>query len=165
VNLQEYIQSGTVEAYVFGVMTPAEKDAFERLLQVSPELQQALTIVELQVEQFAASQAIPPPPETRQQFHDFLHGLPILKKGIGAPPPNDGNGKGNGNAGINYIPAFDITSSHIKVHKNWRIAFLVLFIVSKIFLAFLIYYIIKFYDARSQVKQLQQHEQVQKAGK
>jgi hypothetical protein len=163
VNLQEYIQSGTVEAYVFGVLTPAEKEAFERLLQVSPELQQALITVELQVEQFAAGQAIPPPPETRQQFQDFLQGLPVLRRGIGAPPPREGNG--NGHSKTNYIPAFEVSSSHIKVHKHWRIAFLVLFIISKIFLAFLIYYIIKFYDARSQVKQLQQQEQVQKAGK
>ncbi len=162
-NLQEYIQSGTVEAYVFGVMTPAEKEAFERLLKVSPELQQALITVELRVEQFAANQAIPPPPEARQQFQDFLHGLPILKRGDGIPPPVDRNGNGHGTAG--YIPAFEVTSSHIKVHKYWRVAFLVLFILSKIFLAFLIYYIIKFYDARNQVKQLQQHEQVQKAGK
>lgn len=160
-NLQEYIQSGTVEAYVFGVMTPSEKEAFERLLQVSPELQQALITAELQIEQFAASQAIPPPPETRQQFQDFIHGLPILKRGDSIPPPIERNGNGK----TNYIPAFEVSSSHIKVHKHWRIAFLVLFILSKIFLAFLIYYIIKFYDARNQVKELQQHEQVQKAGK
>lgn len=162
-NLRQYIDSGTVEAYVFGVLTPAEKEAFERLLLISPELQQALITVELQVEQFAASQAIPPPPETRQQFQDFLQGLPILKRGDSTPPPIERNGNVNGKT--NYIPAFEVSSSHIKVHKHWRIAFLVLFILSKIFLAFLIYYIIKFYDARSQVKQLQQHEQVQKAGK
>lgn len=148
---------------MFGVMTPAEKEAFERLLQVSPELQQALLAVELQVEQFAASQAVPPPPETRQQFHDFLQGLPVLRRDIGGPPPLEG--KGNGYSKTNYIAAFEVSSDHIKVHKYWRIAFLVLFILSKIFLAFLIYYIIKFYDARNQVKQLQQHEQVQKAGK
>lgn len=162
-NLQEYIDSGSVEAYVFGVLAPAEKEAFERLLLVSPDLQQALARVEQQVEQFAASQSIPPPPETRQQFQDFLHGLPILKRGDSIPPPIERNVNAHGNT--NYIPAYEITTSHIKVHKYWRIAFLVLFILSKIFLAFLIYYIIKFYDARNQVKQLQQHEQVQKAGK
>lgn len=160
-NLQEYIKSGTVEAYVFGLMTPPEKEAFESLLLVSPELQQALTIVELQVEKFAASQAVPPPPETRQQFYDFLNGLPILKRSIHEPPP----GEGNGNANPNYIAAHEVSSSHIKVHKHWRIAFLVLFILSKIFLVLLIYYIIKFYDARNQVKQMQHQEEVQKAGK
>lgn len=62
-NLQSYIHSGIIEAYVFGLMTPAEKNGFEQLLSAHPELQQALGTTQLQVEKLAAIHAVSPSPE------------------------------------------------------------------------------------------------------
>lgn len=64
-----------MEAYVFGLLTPSEKQAFEQVLATAPELQQALAVVEQRVEQYAINQAVPPPPDIRQQFDDFMKGL------------------------------------------------------------------------------------------
>lgn len=150
-----------VEAYVFGLLTPEEKIEFEYHLSVSPLLQQAVAAVEQQVEQYALSQAVPPPPEIRDQFTSFIEKMPVPRKDTREELPPGGGGPNN----PNYIPAYEVSSSHIRVHKYWRIAFLVLFILSKIFLAFLIYYIIRFYNAREEVKQMQQQQKVEQQAK
>lgn len=152
-NLQSYIQSGIVEGYVFGLLTPEEKIEFEYHLSVNPLLKQAVADVELQVEQFALGQAVPPPPHIRDQFTGFLQKLPVPDKKIKEPPPGGGNGDSP------YIPAYEVTSNQIKVHKYWRIAFLILFIITKLLLIGLVYFIIKFYNAREEVQQMQQQQQ------
>jgi hypothetical protein len=159
VNIQSYIQSGIVEAYVLGLVTPVEKQEFEQLLPLHPDLREALNAFEGQVEKLAEDHAIPPPDETRQRFEDFLKGLPVKRRSYqeDAPPTN-----GNGHQKVNYITAHEVSSSHIKVHKYWRPAVLALFVVSKIILALLIYYMIKYYDASSQLQQLQHQVEIQK---
>jgi hypothetical protein len=163
VNIPLYIESGIVEAYVLGLVTPEEKQEFESALPLYPVLQQALNNFETRVEKLAQQNAVPPPADTRRHFVDFLDGLPVLRKGARELPPHS-NDDGNGTKKNTYITAKEVSSDHIKVHKYWRIAFLVVFILSKIFLGFLIYYALRFHETQMELKQLQQqlHQQQQK---
>lgn len=57
-NIKSYIQSGIVEAYVFGLATPVERLEFEELLSQYPDLHEALTAFEGQVEKLAEDHAM-----------------------------------------------------------------------------------------------------------
>ncbi|MDF2192337.1 hypothetical protein [Paraflavitalea sp. CAU 1676] len=158
-NIDTYIRSGIVEAYVLGVASADERAEFEKLLLQHPPLQQALAEFEIQVETFATNQSVPPPSKTRREYNDFINRMPI--------PRTNGNGGSShtSNGSSNFIPAYEVSSTHIRVHKNWRIVVLILFIVAKIALAFLIYFAIKFYEARSEVKQMQHKEEQIQSGR
>lgn len=60
-NIQEYISSGIVESYVLGLAEPAERAEFERLCLEFPELAEARTSFELELEEQAFADAVPPP--------------------------------------------------------------------------------------------------------
>jgi len=157
-NIDTYIRSGIVEAYVLGVASADEKVEFETLLPHHPELQLAMTEFEIQVEAFATDRSVPPPSRARREYDAFINRMPIPRT------DSNGNRAGTATGRSNYIPAYEVSSTHITVHKNWRIVVLILFIIAKIALAFLIYFAIKYYEARSEVKQLQQIEQQMQAG-
>jgi anti-sigma-K factor RskA len=60
VNIQEYISSGIIEAYVLGLASKEEKAEFEKLCAVHPELRQARTQFEMSLEEAALASAIHP---------------------------------------------------------------------------------------------------------
>jgi hypothetical protein len=106
------------------------------------------------LEALAASEAVPPPPGAQEHLYEFIKGLPVLRTDNNDIPPFTGTKTKQ------YITA-EVSSTHIRVHKYWRLAFLVVFILSKIFLGFLIYYIIKFHEAKAEMKELQNQRQEQ----
>jgi hypothetical protein len=60
VNLQEYISSGIVEAYVLGLATPEEQTEFEAMCHQYPEVLRARTEFEIVLEKQAIENAIQP---------------------------------------------------------------------------------------------------------
>lgn len=155
-NPQPYIHDGTIEGYVLGLMTPVEKNGFEQLVLQYPELQLALNATQQKLEALAAGEAVPPPPGTRGRLDEFIKGLPVLRTDNHEIPPFTDTKQTT----RQYITA-EVSSTHIRVHKYWRLAFLVVFILSKVFLGFLIYYIIKFHEAKAEMKELQNQQQEQ----
>jgi anti-sigma-K factor RskA len=61
VNTQEYISSGIVESYVFGLASQEEQVEFERMCAAYPEVKAAREAFELTLEQQALNQAVEPP--------------------------------------------------------------------------------------------------------
>jgi len=53
VNIQEYISSGIIESYVLGLATNSEKQEFERMCALHPELVKARNAFEMTLEEFA----------------------------------------------------------------------------------------------------------------
>jgi hypothetical protein len=155
VNPHSYINDGTIEAYVLGLMTPVEKNGFEQLVLQYPELQLALADTQRKLEALAANEAVPPPPGAQEHLYEFIKGLPALRTDNREVPPFTETKQTK-----QYITA-EVSSTHIRVHKYWRLAFLVVFILSKVFLGFLIYYIIKFHEAKAEMKELQHQQQEQ----
>jgi hypothetical protein len=135
VNIELYIQSGIVESYALGLATPFEKEEFEQLLPHYPELKTALSDFEYHLELFAIENEVPPPAGTWEQIEARLRETPAIRPSV--------NGRSRGAAGASYLHV-EASSDYIRVHKWWRVAFIVVFILSKIFLALAIYYFLQY---------------------
>ncbi|MBA4168586.1 MAG: anti-sigma factor [Chitinophagaceae bacterium] len=59
-NIQEYISSGIIESYVFGLADPAEREEFERLCAAHPEVREAREAFEISLEQYAMLNQVQP---------------------------------------------------------------------------------------------------------
>ena len=59
-NIQEYISSGIIEAYVLGLASKDEKAEFEKLCAVHPELRRARDEFEMSLEEAALASAVTP---------------------------------------------------------------------------------------------------------
>ena len=149
-NIALYIQSGIVESYALGLATPPEVAEFEQLLPHYPELKEVLSDFEYQLELFSIDQEIPPPPGAKEQIEARLREMPLVRR------PESGRGRYRREQSAEYISVAPASSTHISVHKNWRIFLIAVFILSKIFLALSIYYFLEYRHAQKQIIQLQE---------
>jgi hypothetical protein len=98
-NIREFIASGIVESYVFGLASPAEQAAFVRLAQQYPELSQVRRAFEATLEEFATERAMKPPREVaerilraieeKEKVHSLIldqYGYPVVEGGIPVSP-------------------------------------------------------------------------------
>lgn len=65
-NIQEYKESGIIESYVLGLASQREKQEFERLLEVHPELRVMMEEFERAIEIEAFANAVTPSPGLRE---------------------------------------------------------------------------------------------------
>jgi anti-sigma-K factor RskA len=68
VNVQEYIESGSIESCVLRLATTAEQQEFERLCIEYPEVLAAREAFETNLESAAISHAVPPPASLRNKI-------------------------------------------------------------------------------------------------
>jgi hypothetical protein len=149
VNIELYIQSGIVESYVLGLATAAEVEELEQLLPHFPELKEALSDFEYQLELFAIDNEVPPPPGSREKLEARLRETPAVRR-----PVHEGRQYKRNSSG-EYIQV-NVTSDQIKVHKYWRTAFIAIFILSKILLVLAIYYFVEYRHAEKQIIKMEQ---------
>jgi hypothetical protein len=149
-NIQQYITSGIIETYVMGLASPEEAGQLERLLPFYPELQSALSDFGFQLELFAIQHEEPPPPGLFQKIADRIRELPAVRD------PEETNGRHVKQDG-DYIHVKE-NSTHIRVHKYWRIAFIVIFILSKLLLAAFIYYFIQFRHSEREMQSIRDQQ-------
>ncbi|HVI48491.1 MAG TPA: hypothetical protein VM802_26725 [Chitinophaga sp.] len=114
-----------------GLATDSEVEELQHMRKLYPELDTEIDLVERRLERAAFDEAVLPPVATRER---------ILRKmkwegrnGQSEPPPN-----------YTFINIQPKDGSHISVHRWWKIFFIVIFILSKIFLFFAIYYFLKY---------------------
>ena len=74
-NVNEYISSGIVESYVFGLASPDEQAEFEQMCAEHPEVKAAREAFELLVEKQALSHAVAPPAGLKDKIFQNI-GLP-----------------------------------------------------------------------------------------
>ncbi|MBN9380749.1 MAG: hypothetical protein J0H74_08295 [Chitinophagaceae bacterium] len=151
-KIQQYIASGIIESYVLGLASPEEASQLERLLPFYPELQAALSDFEFQLELFSIQHEEPPPPGLFQKIQDRVRDLPAVKD----QPSGHGERRG-GRSDDDYIHVKE-NSTHIRVHKYWRIAFIVIFILSKLLLAAFIYYFIQYRHSEREMQTLRDQQ-------
>ena len=117
-----------------------------------PELKTALSDFEYQLELFAIDNEIPPPPGLREQIETRIRETPIVR------PARDGRrGPHAKDGGSTYLHV-ESSSNHIRVHKAWKTLFIVVFVLSKIFLALAIWFYVEYRHARQEVRQAQSTE-------
>ncbi len=144
-NIELYIQSGIVESYTLGLATSAEREEFDQLVPHYPELKVALSDFEYQLELFAIDNEELPPPGVRERIQARIQDIP------GVRPSKNGKGRGHAEKGPGYLQV-ETFSNHIRVHKAWKTLFIVIFILSKIFLAFAIYYFLEYRHLKAAVQ-------------
>lgn len=67
-DIQAYISSGVIEAYVLGMATDSESREVERLAGMHPEVRQYLADTQQAMESLADAVAVPPPPALKQNI-------------------------------------------------------------------------------------------------
>jgi len=72
VKTKEYIESGILEAYVLGALTPEEHELVAANIAMYPELQTELDVIETTMQQFATSLAMDPPAAVQEKIWNAL---------------------------------------------------------------------------------------------
>lgn len=148
-KINEYIESGILEAYVLGSASEAETRELLYLKAKHPQIQDALQHLETDIERIAEQMAIIPPPGTwlkiETQLNELAENPDFESMPIRRPP----NRKGGEHRKSGQFIEVDASSSHMRLHKIWRWLFIGVFILGKIFLGFAIY----FYLENRQLKQ------------
>jgi hypothetical protein len=160
VDINEYIKSGALEAYLSGSASETETHKLLYLKAVHPEIDDALYRMEVDLENLAKYMAIKPPTRVWDKIDDNLKELAkteedhpgmlkVHSKRIGTEekqiPAKDGQ----------FIEV-EGSSTHMRIHKIWRWILLGIFILGKIFLGFAIYY---YLENRQMMKQMEKQQQ------
>lgn len=148
-KINEYIESGILEAYVLGSTSEAETKELLFLKAKHPQIQEALQLLEIDMERMAQQMSIPPPPDLWLKIEGHLNELAELPDFDAIPISRPPNRKGGNHRKSGQFIEVDASSSHMRVHKIWRWLFIGVFILGKIFLGFAIY----FYLENRQLKQ------------
>lgn len=155
--IQQYINSGILEAYVTGSASEQEVKELLYMKANYPEVNIALQELEKDMELIAQQMAITPPERTWDGISDTIDEL-ILRQ-TSAPGQFTERGDTNGQnftkpgSGPQYIEV-EAESNHMKVHKTWKWVFIAVFVLSKIFLAFAIYFYLENRQAQQQLKEI-----------
>ncbi|MGZ3756773.1 MAG: hypothetical protein ACXVAY_14665 [Mucilaginibacter sp.] len=155
-NIQEYIESGILETYVMGSASEQESRELLQYKDQYPEIQQALTELELDLEYIAQNMAIIPPPGTWTKINDGIDGLvetPNPEFFRLAPRKEERNYQYEKTEKEKYIEV-EAESTYMRVHKNWKWIFAAVFVLSKIFLIAAIYYYLENRQAQQQIQEL-----------
>lgn len=155
VEINEYLQSGILEAYVLGSASPKEAAEVLYLKQQFPQVQQALTNVETDLESIGRHMAIIPPPDLWMKIEAGINGL-IASPDPGVVTKGNPSKKRSNNSRTNrgnYFVEVEAESNHMRVHKVWRWVFGAVFLLGKIFLACAIYF---YFESRSVSREIEQ---------
>ncbi|QJD97401.1 hypothetical protein HH214_16755 [Mucilaginibacter robiniae] len=159
-NIQQFIDSGILEAFVMGAATKAEEQEVLHMKQHYSVVQQALTQIEHDLETMAQHMAIQPPADLWSRVEAEL------KEVIPAPEPGPIAYRQNQHdyqqrtykKEPDYLEV-EAQSSHMRVHKTWKWVFAAVFILGKIFLACAIYFYLENRQAQQNVQELKQEVQ------
>lgn len=154
-EINEYIESGILEAYVLGSASEAEARELLYLKVQFPQLQEILKELESDVECIARSQTMMPPPGTWMKIESGIKELietPAFDT-LALRNPSKQNRNRYERPKNNYFIDVESTSSHMQVHKVWRWVFGAVFLLGKIFLACAIYF---YFENRAVVREMEQ---------
>ena len=152
--IQQYIDSGILEAYVTGSASENEVKELMHMKAMYPEVNAALQELETDMEKIARHMAVVPPERIRNKIFEHIDEL------IVRPENNpdeyktrqEKNYRSTDN-GPQYIEV-EAESNHMKVHKTWKWVFIAVFVLAKIFLACAIYFYLENRQAQQQIIEL-----------
>ncbi|RFZ92002.1 hypothetical protein D0C36_11180 [Mucilaginibacter conchicola] len=153
--IQQYINSGILEAYVTGCASESEVKELLRMKAEHPEVNIALKELEADMEFLAQQMAVTPPLSTWGKISDDIDEIMLREKRelqqFKQPEPKQQEAPGTGPTYIEVEGA----SSHMRIHKAWRWVFAAVFILGKIFLGFAIYFYLENRQAQKQLQKLE----------
>jgi hypothetical protein len=149
----QYLTSGVVEGYLLGLVSKEEKDELERVLTTDPDVLAELNELEAQMEQYFLTNAVPPPPSIKIAIEERIYGAEIQKREPDVHTRSDQPISDTEPPRPSYIDV-EVSDTHIQVHKNWRTAFIAIFILSKVFLVLGLYYYFKSNSQEQEIRRL-----------
>lgn len=154
--MNDFIESGILEAFVTGATSEAEEREVLQMKQQYPAVKEALVEIESDLEQLAQRMAVPPPPQLWARIEDEINELTITARHLPEMPGKDEHHQtGRDKKDPDYIEV-EGASTHMRIHKIWRWIFAAVFILGKIFLAFAIYYYLENRQEKENIEELKQ---------
>jgi hypothetical protein len=155
--IQQYINSGILEAYVTGSASEQEVQELLYMKAKYPEVNIALQELETDMELLAQNMAVSPPARTWDRISDTIDEI-ILRQ---TNDPEQFTERGENNYknfskpdnGRQYIEV-ESENNHIKVHRAWKFVFAAVFVLGKIFLGCAIYFYLENRQAQQQLQEL-----------
>ncbi|MVM41497.1 hypothetical protein GO730_33745 [Spirosoma sp. HMF3257] len=154
----QYLTSGVLEAYLLGLVSEQEKEELERLLATDEEVLAQLNELETDMEAYFLNNAVPPPPGIREKIELRINETEIKKW----QQPTSGDSSKKSSESRSNDPHYvnvEVDNTHIRVHKHWKIAFIAVFILSKIFLITGLYFYFKANSLEQEVIRLKAEAQ------
>lgn len=157
-DIKEYIESGILEAYVFGSASEAESEELLKLKIKHPQIKDALDELEMDLERIAQHMAVAPPPGRWNKIETELNELIKLNESAHLKITGRPNKKDNTNNSSGQDEFIKLTgpADHMRVHKLWRLLVMALIILGLIFLGFALYLGTKNKQAEQQIQELKQ---------
>ncbi len=119
-DLQSFIQSGLLEAYVAGQCTAAERQEVARMAEQHPEVRAELAQIEQALENFAVANAIAPPPGLKDRILDQIDNLPQSNN---APGSNSNQGN-SGSSALRIFQGLAVVLAAAAAFFFWQKMFL-----------------------------------------
>ncbi|GAB3903227.1 hypothetical protein [Mucilaginibacter boryungensis] len=158
IDVEKYINSGILEAYITGGVTPAQECEILHLKEKYPEIRDALFKLEGDLELLAQSMALIPSSCIRDEVEANINKIIVQEQAAKAFQAYNNIAPSEGNT-QQYINV-ESRSSHVYIHKGWKWVFAAVFILGKIFLATAIYFYLENRHAQLQIKQLKSNTEV-----
>ena len=136
---------------MLGTLSDDDRAQAETLLATDPDIALQLEELEAGMEQYFLQNAVPPPPGIKAALQQRLVGSELKKWEEPAPtqePPRPEP------ASSPYVDVEVGDPTHIRVHKYWRAAFIAVFVLGKIFLAFGLYQYFKANSLEQEIERL-----------
>lgn len=152
-KINEYIESGILEAYVLGSASEAEAKELLYLKAKHPQIQDALEHLEIDMERLAQLMAINPPPGVWSKIEDGINELVKRPRAEALTVKMPPQGSKKSRKGHDFIEV-DGSSSHMRVHKIWRWILIGIFLLGKVFLGFALYFFLQNRQQEEQIKEL-----------
>jgi anti-sigma-K factor RskA len=87
-NIEQYIQSGILEAYALGACSTAEQAEVEEMMSAHPEVKSALDAIHTDLEKLARAGAVTPPPALKARIMEAVERESIALGQQKPIPPN-----------------------------------------------------------------------------
>ncbi len=130
-----------------------EKNELERVLTTDPDVLAELNELELQMEDYFLANAVPPPPGIKAAIEQRINKTEIQKWESDTDSRFKQTIPETEPAKSNYVNV-EFSDTHIRVHKNWRTAFVAIFILSKVFLILGLYFYFKSNSQEQEIARL-----------
>jgi hypothetical protein len=154
--IQDYIESGALEAYVIGAASADEVKELLYLKNRYPEIDFALQQLEADMERISQHMAVTPPPGTWNKIEQQINELILREENdpeIFARQNDHHYDDRSYKTHKNYIEV-EAESTYMRLHKNWKWVFWAVFALSKIFLVCSVYFYLENRQAQENIKEL-----------
>lgn len=144
---------------MLGLFADEEKEEVTQLLATDNDLLAHLDELELEMEEYFLSHAIPPPPDIREKIELRISQTEVKKW---VQPDNTQYSRKSTETSSKepqYVNV-EFDDTHIRVHKHWKTTLIAIFVLSKVFLILGLYFYFKADSLQQEVTRLKAETQV-----